>query len=168
MNCELAQVKTAIIQALQEAGVAAVPALFPGWAKDYDTPVVAVGFRTVESRGSSLNNYLGQQIDPDTQAVREVYGIQLELLLSMDLYSPADAGAAGCEETLALLHRVAMDALPCGIRCAELKWEETNWDADTGMFLRRGSLACSAYFLALADEEGALLTDFILKGVMTK
>ena len=165
---ELEQVKNAIIRALEQTGAAAVSTLQPGWAKDFDTPVVAVGFRTGESRSAALNNYLGQQTDPDTQAVREVYGMQLDLLLSVDIYSPAAVGAAGCEETLTLLHRAAMDALPCGIRPTELKWEETNWDTDTGMFLRRGSLACSAFFVALADEESSLLTDFILKGVMTK
>ena len=36
------------------------------------------------------------------------------------------------------------------------------------MFLRRGTLSCGAYFTAAATEDGALLTDFILKGVMTK
>ena len=50
----------------------------------------------------------------------------------------------------------------------ELKWEEAAWDKDTAMFLRRGSLACSAYFVAAASEDGLLLSDFILKGVVTK
>ena len=36
------------------------------------------------------------------------------------------------------------------------------------MFLRRGSLSCSAFFTALAEEDGALISDFILKGVVTK
>ena len=45
--------------------------------------------------------------------------------------------------------------------------EETAWDETTSMFLRRGSLSCSAYFVATATEEGAWLTDFILKGVVT-
>ena len=35
------------------------------------------------------------------------------------------------------------------------------------MFLRRGSLSCGAYFTAAATEEGVLLSDFILKGVIT-
>lgn len=168
MNCGLDQVKEAIIQALAQAGTRAVPALAPGWAKDYDTPVVAVGLRMGESRGIAMGNYLGQQVEAETLAVREVYGMQLELLLSMDVFSPAELGAQGCDDALTALHQAMMEGLPCGIKPTELKWEETNWDADTGMFLRRGSLSCSACFLALADEEGTLLTDFILKGVLTK
>lgn len=168
MNNGLEQVKYAIIQALEQSGTAAIPTLTPGWAKKYVSPVVAVGFRTGESRSIGMNNYLGQQTDPATLTVREVYGMQLDLMLSMDIFSPAALGAQGCEDTLTVLHRVMMDGLPSGIKPTELKWEETVWDADTGMFLRRGSLSCGAYFLALADEEGALLTDFILKGVLTK
>jgi len=168
MNSGLEQVKAAIILALEKSGTVAVPALAPGQAKSYDTPVVAVGFRMGESRSIAMNNYLGQQIDPDSQTVREVYGMQLELLLSMDIFSPVELGAQGCEDTLTALHRVMMEGLPAGIKPTELKWEETSWDADTGMFLRRGSLSCGAYFLAMANEEGAMLTDFILKGVLTK
>ena len=34
------------------------------------------------------------------------------------------------------------------------------------MFVRRGTARCTAYFVATADEDSAVLTDFILKGVM--
>ena len=34
------------------------------------------------------------------------------------------------------------------------------------MVVRRGTARCTAYFVATADEESAVLTDFILKGVM--
>ena len=148
MNSGLEQVKAAIILALEKSGTVAVPALAPGRAKSYDTPVVAVGFRMGESRSIAMNNYLGQQIDPDSQTVREVYGMQLELLLSMDIFSPVELGAQGCEDTLTALHRVMMEGLPAGIKPTELKWEETSWDADTGMFLRWAvSLAALTFWL---------------------
>lgn len=168
MKQGLEQVKQAIIQALTAAGAKAAAAFSPGWAKQYDCPVVAVGFRTGESRGAAMGNYLGQQLDPATQMTREIYGTQLDLTLSMDIYSPAAAGAAGCDETLPLLHQVMLEGLPAGLKPLELKWEETAWDESTGMFLRRGSLLCSACFIAEASDEGELLTDFILKGVMSK
>lgn len=34
------------------------------------------------------------------------------------------------------------------------------------MFLRRGSLSCEAVFTAQAEEDNALVSDFILKGVV--
>lgn len=168
MSQGLEQVKQAVIQALEQAGARAIAAFSPGWARRYDTPVVAVGLRTGESRGTAMGNYLGQQVDPATNLTREIYGAQLELTLSLDIYSPAAAGAAGCDETLPLLHQVMLEKLPSGLKPLELRWEETGWDESSGMFLRRGSLLCSACFLAAATEEGGPLTDFILKGVMSK
>lgn len=159
----LEQVKQAVAGALNQAGLAVRTAFDPGWAARCDRPVAAVGLRTGESRGGAMGRYLGQT--PDR---REVYGLRLELTLSMDLYSPAELGAPGCDSALETLHQVMLSGLPAGLRPAELRWEETVWDEDTAMFVRRGSLSCGAYFTAEASEDGVLLTDFILKGVVRK
>ena len=164
----LEQVKTAIASALEKAGICTRTAYEPGWAEAYPGPVVAVGLRTGESRSGALNSYLGQRTDPDTQVSREIYGMRLELTLSLDIYCPPKDGTAGCDSVLESLHQIMLEGLPSGLRPAELKWEEASWDKDTSMFLRRGSLACSAYFVAAASEDGLLLSDFILKGVVTK
>ncbi len=159
----LEQVKQAVAGALNQAGLAVRTAFEPGWAARCDRPVAAVGLRTGESRGGAMGRYLGQT--PDR---REVYGLRLELTLSMDLYSPVELGAPGCDSALETLHQVMLSGLPAGLRPAELRWEETVWDEDTAMFVRRGSLSCGAYFTAEASEDGVLLTDFILKGVVRK
>ena len=164
----LEQVKDAISAALEKAGVRAQTAYAPEWAKAYSEPVVAVGLRTGESRGGALSSYLGQRTDPRTQVCQEVYGMRLELTLSLDIYCPPEAGAAGGEGVLETLHQIMLEGLPAGLRPTELKWEEASWDMDTAMFLRRGSLACSAYFIAAASEDGAVFSDFILKGVVNK
>ena len=164
----LEQVRNAISAALEKAGVRTRTAYEPGWAKAYTEPVVAVGLRTGESRGGALSSYLGQRLDPDTQATQEIYGMRLELTLSLDIYCPPKDGAAGCDGILEALHQIMLDGLPSGLRPSELKWDEAVWDKDTSMFLRRGSLACNAFFVAAASEDGLLLSDFILKGVVTK
>ncbi len=164
----LEQVKSAIAVALERAGVSTQIAYAPGWAKAYGEPVVAVGLRTGESRGGALSSYLGQRIDPDTQASQEVYGMRMELTLSLDIYCPPKDGTAGCDSVLESLHQILLEGLPSGLRPTELKWDEAAWDEDTAMFLRRGSLACNAYFIAAASEDGTLISDFILKGVVTK
>ena len=164
----LEQVKTAIARALEQAGTAARAASAPGWARSYEEPVVAVGLRTGESRGGAMGSYLGERVDPETQACREIYGMRLELTLSLDIYSPPGLGAAGCDSALETLHQVMLGSLPSGLRPTELRWEETGWDEDTSMFLRRGSLSCTAFFTAQAEEDGTLISDFILKGVVTK
>ena len=164
----LEQVKRAIAGALEKAGIAARLAFEPGWAKGYSGPAVAVGLRRGESRGGALSSYLGQQEDPETRDCREVYGMRMELTLSLDIYCPPEEGAAGCDSVLEALHQIVLERLPSGLKPGGLKWEETVWDEDTSMFLRRGSLTCGAYFIAAASEDGALLSDFILKGVVTK
>lgn len=164
----LEQVKQAIARALEKAGISAKVAYEPGWARAYQGPVVAVGLRTGESRGGALSSYLGQRMDPSTRNNQEVYGMRLELTLSLDIYCPPKDGAAGCDEVLEALHQIMLEGLPSGLRPTELKWEEAVWDEDTSMFLRRGSLACGAYFVAAASEDGLLLSDFILKGVVTR
>ena len=164
----LEQVKEAIAGALEEAGLSARIAFAPGWVRDYHEPVVAVGLRTGESRGGALGSYLGQRLDPKTQIYQEVYGMQLELTISLDIYGPPEKGAGACDRALETLHQAVLGKLPSGLKPTELKWEETVWDADTGMFLRRGSLRCGAFFTAKASEDGTLLSDFILKGALTK
>ena len=164
----LEQVKAAIAESLHRAGIAAHTAYSPGWAKAYQEPVVAVGLRTGESKGGALGSYLGEKVDPDTLACREVYGMRLELVLSLDIYCPPGEGAGRCDGVLEKLHQVMLSGLPAGLRSEELKWEETVWDTDTSMFLRRGSLACGAFFVAETAEEEPALTDFILKGVVSK
>lgn len=164
----LEQVKDAVAAALEKANIRTQTAYAPDWAKAYSGPVVAVGLRTGESRGGALSSYLGQRTDPKTQICQEVYGIRLDLTLSLDIYCPPEEGAAGGERVLEALHQIMLEGLPTGLRPTELKWEEAAWDPDTAMFLRRGSLACTAYFIAAASEDGAVFTDFILKGVVRK
>ena len=105
----LEQVKRAIAGALEKAGIAARLAFEPGWAKGYSGPVVAVGLRRGESRGGALSSYLGQQEDPETRDCREVYGMRMELTLSLDIYCPAGEGASGCEGALEKMHQVLLE-----------------------------------------------------------
>ena len=165
----LEQVKSAVVRALEQSGLAAQAAFPPGWSKRYEGPVVAVGLRTGESRGGAMGSYLGRQVDPDTLVSREIYGMRLELTLSLDIYCPPEMGAAGCDGALERLHQAMLEGLPSGVRPAELKWDEVRWDEDTAMFLRKGSLSCAAFFTASApDEEALALSDFILKGVVSE
>ena len=164
MSSALEQVKQALSGALERAGLEARTAFAPGRAPAYEKPVAVVGLRRGESRGGGLSSYLGLQRAGSEW--REVYGLRMELTLSLDLYAPAELGASGCDEALEVLHRVMLEGLPAGLRPRELSWEETVWDKETSMFLRRGSLSCEAVFTAQAEEDNALVSDFILKGVV--
>lgn len=164
MVSAIEQVKRALGEALERAGLEARMAFEAGRASAYKGPVAVVGLRRGESRGGGLSSYLGRQ--QDGSEWREVYGLRMDLTLSLDLYAPAEMGAVGCDEALEILHRVMLEGLPSGLRPRELSWEETAWDRETSMFLRRGSLSCEAVFIARAEEDDALVSDFILKGVV--
>lgn len=164
MSSAIEQVKSALCAALEKAGLEARTAYAPGRAAAYEKPVAAVGLRRGESRSGGLSSYLGRQRSGSEW--REVYGLRMDLTLSLDLYAPAELGAAGCDAALEVLHRVMLEGLPAGLRAKELSWEETAWDKKASMFLRQGSLTCEAVFTAEAEEDGALVSDFILKGVV--
>ena len=164
MSSAIEQAKRALCAALERAGLQAETAFASERAAARESAVAVVGLRRGESRGGGLSSYLGRR--QEGSRWREVYGLRMELTLSLDLYAPAESGASGCDEALEVLHRVMLEGLPAGLRPRELSWEETVWDKETSMFLRRGSLSCEAVFTAQAEEDNALVSDFILKGVV--
>jgi len=163
----LEQVKAAVATAIQNAGGRTVDAFPPDRAKCFRSPVVAVGLRTGSSAGGALQCYLGQSVDPVSLAPRDVYGLHLDITLSLDIYSPPSLGAAACDQTLEILHNAVLHFLPSGLKPSKLSWDDAVWDNDSAMFLRKGSLACSAFFTASSGNDGPLFDDFILKGVVS-
>lgn len=164
MSSAIEQAKRALCAALERAGLQAETAFTPERAAARESAVAVVGLRRGESRGGGLSSYLGRR--QEGSRWREVYGLRMELTLSLDLYAPAELGVAGCDRALETLHQVMLEGLPSGLRPKELCWEEAAWDQETAMFLRRGSLRCEAVFTAQAEEDNELVTDFILKGVV--
>ena len=134
--------------ALERAGIETRTAYAPGWAKAYDRPVAAVGLRTGESRGGAMSHYLGRQTDPETLASREVYGLRLELTLSVDIYCPAREGAA--DRVLAGLRRLREQTALTVAVGNDLFADGMDYDADTLAYLRAlAALSCET--AALAD-----------------
>ena len=87
---ELNQIRDAVIGAFREAGLAAMASYPDQAAKQYDAcPVAAVAVETAESRTVGFCNYLGEESDPETGQIRELYGKQL------DAGSPRRSGAPG-------------------------------------------------------------------------
>ena len=164
MSSAIEQAKRALCAALERAGLQAETAFASERAAARESAVAVVGLRRGESRGGGLSSYLGRR--QEGSRWREVYGLRMELTLSLDLYAPAELGVAGCDRALETLHQVMLEGLPSGLRPKELCWEEAAWDQETAMFLRRGSLRCEAVFTAQAEEDNELVTDFILKGVV--
>lgn len=160
---EMAQVRRAVIGALNDGGVPAMEAFPADRAKRWTEAVAAVAVGTAEGKAMGFCNYLGEVYDQEAGTVRELYGKQLEGDITVELRAER---AADCEAGAEKAADILLGKLPSGIRPGELRWEALSWEKTTGMFLRRGSLRCQAVFTAQADEEGETFLDFILKGVM--
>lgn len=160
---ELMQISQAVIDALSEAGVQAMAAFPPERVKQYDGAVAAVSVGTAEGKAVGFCNYLGQVWDEEAGTVEELYGKQLEAVITVEIQA---ARASLCEEGCAAAAEVLLGGLPVGIRAGELNWEAISWEKATGMFLRRGGLHCQAVFTARSQEDGTAFLDFTLKGVV--
>ncbi len=97
---------------------------------------MAVG--TAESRTVGFCNYLGEVSDPETGQVRELYGKQLEAVISVEIRGQR---AADCETGCETAAEVLLGGLPSGIRPGELRWEALSWERETEMFPATGTAA---------------------------
>lgn len=159
----LNQVRQVVIRALEDAALTAVPA-FEGAAKRYDEAVVAVDVGTVSGRPAAMGSYLGQVYEEEAGTVRELYGCQLDMTLTLDVWAPCAADCeTACEKAAETL---LTGGLPSGLRLEEQSWEAISWDRKNQMFLRKGKVAGKGFFTASLEQESAQLIDFRLKGVL--
>lgn len=56
-----------------------------------EAPVIAVSLRGCESAPAGFSGYLGQRLNPDTQAWEERYGKTVKLTFGLDLYAAPGA-----------------------------------------------------------------------------
>lgn len=161
---ELAQVRRAVIDALNAGGVTAMEAFPADRAKRWPGAVAAVAVGAAEGKMLGFCNYLGEMYDQEAGTVRELYGKQLAAEILVDIRAER---AADCESACGRAADVLLGGLPAGIRCGELSWEGIQWEKDTGMFRRRGRLRCRVVFVAESGGDDEAFLDFRLKGVLT-
>ena len=157
-------VRTAVLDALQAAGIPAAAAYSADWAAAYDSPVLTVGLGSGSSVRVGFCDYLGEQYDEKTETYQERYGKLLEISMEVDAYSPRSVGTAGCEMILDQMLHALTAAPPEGVRVWDMEWGESAFDQEADMFRRRVTLRCAAAFIAAVQEETGLLLDFKLKG----
>lgn len=162
---ELFQIRTAVLEALKAAGIAAVERFPEERVRAYTGAVAAVGVGAASGNTVGFCHYLGERTDPETQAVRERYGKELAGEITVELRAER---AADCEAGCETATEVLLSGLPEGIRTGDLTWEAICWERATGMFLRRGVLACRALFLTECEAESGEFLDFRLKGVVSR
>ncbi|MEG0778971.1 MAG: hypothetical protein RRY95_01360 [Oscillospiraceae bacterium] len=160
----LVQVRAAVEKRLRDAGLTVLSRYGRDRAKRYATPIVVVGVGQTTGKPLGFFDYLGERFDPKTQSFSELYGRRLEVTISLEGYAPV--AADDCEAVLETAAEALLSGLPSGLKLGETTWEDVSWDGESRMFVRRGSVQCTAYFTAAVSGETGLLLDFELKGVV--
>ena len=139
----------------------------PAWAgEERARPgegVVVVGLRRYEAAQGGFAHYLGEHYDEDTARWQEVYGKQVEVELSLDLYAGERQGGGGMQELLERLVQELTLSAPEGVQVGEITCGPTRWDGENRCLTREVSARCTLWLRCVAGEGGAF-TDFELRG----
>ena len=154
-----------IVAALKAAGVCAFRA-FPETAEALPAGGgVSVAVEAYRVSGSGMGDYLGTRAASGGQGEKELFGRRLELTLGLDVFAPfgGTAGAAACDRAADAL-RLALAALPAGVKLLEMDCGEVSADEALGAYRCRCEAKCVAFLVAETDGEAPEFTDFKLKG----
>ncbi|MCM1150236.1 MAG: hypothetical protein NC319_09180 [Butyricicoccus sp.] len=159
----LDSVVSAIIAALNEAGIGAVEAYPKKELCRLDGALVCVGVKSAKGLPAGFGGYLGLGADPETGRSEELYGARCVLELSLDIFAGTGAGAGECTRCAGRIP-AALGALPEGIKISSLSFGAAAPDGGTGLFKCSGVLSGTAYFIARERPEDGVFSDFILRG----
>ena len=152
MNGALNALRQSAVELLREYGVEAVTAMEPDSRKTPDGPVAAVSLRQVVCAPTAFRDYLGQRTDPDTGVTEELYGREVELTLSLDLYAPCWGGEGACLDAAALM----AEALICrdvgGLSVGEIRTERVEFLERDGLYRLPVSCVCRGRMLVRGGD----------------
>ena len=139
-------------------GPAVIRSSISGELREY-----TVQIQEVRASGGGFQNYLGQTYDPAAKTWTETYGQQVGVTFALTLYSPRQAGEAGCR---ALADQVAAAFLtggPAGFAVEKWTLGEAAFDAQWGMFRVKLQAHCRGWLVARTQESGEIV-GFAVKG----
>ena len=113
MSTPMEQAVEVLCQHLQEQGLPARTAWPAGDRPQVEAPVISVSLRGCESAPAGFSGYLGQRLNPDTQAWEERYGKTVTLTFGLDLYAAPGTDPTALEQTWAALQDNPLPALRC-------------------------------------------------------
>ena len=137
----LESIASEIAKTLTDAGIKAVTAFSPYELAD-DAPLVCVALHSAKMTSSGLGNYIG--VCTEDGQVKEMYGEKADIVLALDIYSPADKKEA-CSELA--------DAVRCalyktdGLSVTEFSFGAVGYDGGSRMLCSRCSAKAGAYLV---------------------
>lgn len=163
MTGALNALRQSAVELLREYGVEAVTAMEPDSRKCPDGPVAAVSLQQVVCAPGGFRDYLGQRKNPHTGAMEDLYGKEVELTLSLDLYAPRWGGEGACLDAAALM----AEALACrnigGLSAREIRTGQVEFLERDGLYRLPVRCTCKGWMVAAVDDSGTF-ADFEVKG----
>lgn len=154
----------ALCRALEAAGLTVVRSFAKGRAAELSGAVVAVSLHGAQSGARGAYDYLGmQEADGGLQAL---YGRSVTAAVRLTVYAPRRLGSAACMAQVDVLAGLLAQGLG-GVQIAAFSVGACAYDEAADCFVCTVTAELNGYVYAIADEDEAEFTDFILKGEAT-
>lgn len=137
----LETIASEIAEELNGAGINAVTAFSVSELCDA-AAFVCIGLKSARISSSGLGNYIG--VCTEDGQLKEMYGEKAEIVLALDVYSPANADE-GCSE-LADSTRCALYNVD-GLSVTEFSFGQVEYDSASRMLRSRCSAKATAYLV---------------------
>ena len=151
----------ALCRALEAAGMTVVRSFAKGKAAELTGPVVAVCLHGAQTGAAGAYAYLGMQ---EADGVwQTLYGRSVTAAVRLTVYAPRRGGSAACMAQVDALAGLLAQGLG-GVQIAAFSVGACAYDAEADCFVCTVTAELGGYVYAVADEDAAEFTDFILKG----
>ena len=148
----LETIADAVAGTLRSADINAVTA-FSASELETAVPFVCVGLQSAKITSAGLGNYIG--ICSEDGQVREMYGEKADIVLALDVYSPASENEK-CSE-FADVVRHALRSVD-GMSVTEFSFGEVKYDGDSRMLCSRCSAKACVYLVR--EKLGSSLSEY--------
>ena len=167
MSTPTEQAVEVLCQYLQEQELPARTAWPVGSRPELEAPVIAVSLRGCESAPAGFSGYLGQRLNPDTQAWEERYGKTVKLTFGLDLYAAPGTAPTALEQVWAALAQACLPPGPKGLEMQTFSCGETDYDRQARLLKRPAQLVCTALLVSGSTQEQGEFLDFEIRGERT-
>lgn len=144
-------------------GLQAMASWPDGRRLDSDEPVILVSLEKLNCASAGLQDYLGQQTDPQTGQSLDLYGRRAQLSFTLDILAAPETGSQACRAVFDRLIFTLQTHKPAGLSVREMSGEELEYDEKERLLRLRCRLECSGWLCTAGDEAGTFL-DFTLRG----
>jgi hypothetical protein len=159
----LAEVRQSLIDYLCAQGVHAIAAWSGEKRKGHPKGVAVVSLEGLRLAPLGQQNYLGLRTEDDSTAQVPVYGRKVSLTFGIQLYVPKGE-AELCQELFQQLGQALCCGGPEGLVVEELSCGAISFDSDSGSLTCPCQLTSQTWCYLATQEEGSVVTDFIVKG----